>query len=412
MLKRNAVETFEAAPGGAYVEEWDESSELMTINMGPQHPSTHGVLRLVLTLEGETVRDVKPVIGYLHTGMEKECEDNNWRQAVTIVTRMDYLAPLHNELVYSLAVEHLLGMEVPERAQAIRVLMTELNRITSHLVWLSTQGMDMGAISVMLYGFRERELIIDFFEMVTGLRMNHNYICPGGVWQDLPDGWQTPIRDFIEIFPGRLKEYETLLTDNPIWRQRTEGVGVISQQDAIALGVTGPILRATGIDWDIRKVFPYSGIERYSFEVPVAQGGDVFSRYVVRMAEMTQSLSIVRQVLDRMPEGHHRSTDPKITPPARSELTHSMEAVIHHFKLVTQGFKVPAGDVYVAVESPRGELGAYVISDGGSNPYRVHFRDPSFHNLQALPVMMRDSLVADTVAAIASVDPVMGGVDR
>jgi len=408
----STVDQFEANSAGAFVEAWDESAETMTINMGPQHPSTHGVLRLVLTLEGEIVREARPVIGYLHTGMEKECEDNNWRQAVTIVTRMDYLAPFHNELVYSMGVEKLLGIEVPERGQAIRILMTELNRISSHLVWLATQSMDMGAISMMLYGFRERELLIDFFEMVTGLRMNHNYICPGGVWQDLPEGWRTPLADFYSIFPKKIAEYEGLLTDNPIWRQRTQGVGVISREDALALGATGPILRATGLDWDIRKAFPYSGIDKYEFEVPTETGGDVFSRYVVRMEEMRQSLGIAQQVIESMPEGDYRNPDPKITPPSRRQLTTSMEAVIHHFKIVTQGYTVPAGEVYVAVESPRGELGTWIVSDGGTNPYRVHVRDPSFVNLQSLPVMMKDSLVADTVASIASVDPVMGGVDR
>jgi NADH-quinone oxidoreductase subunit D len=406
------VEEFEATSHGAFVEQWDEQEGRMTLNMGPQHPSTHGVLRLVLTLEGELVRDVKPVIGYLHTGMEKECEDNNWRQAVTIVTRMDYLAPLFNELAYSLAVERLLGIEVPPRGQAIRILMTELNRISSHLVWLATQGMDMGAISMMLYGFRERELIIDFFEMTTGLRMNHNYICPGGAWQDLPKGWETPVADFIGIFPKRVAEYEDLLTDNPIWRQRTTGVGHITKEVALAFGVTGPTLRATGVNWDIRKTFPYSGIEKYEFDIPTATGGDVFSRYLVRLEEMRQSLHIVRQVLDSMPGGDFKNMDPKITPPPRKELTRSMEAVIHHFKLVTQGYTVPPGETYVPVESPRGELGYYVVSDGGSKPYRVRVRDPSFLNLQALPEMMRGTLVADTVASIASIDPVMGGVDR
>lgn len=412
LADQKVVDQFEAAGLGAFVEDVDEAEGLMTINMGPQHPSTHGVLRLVLTLEGEMVRKAIPVIGYLHTGMEKECEDNNWRQAVTIVTRMDYLAPFHNELVYSLGVERLLDVEVPPRGQAIRILMTELNRISSHLVWLATQGMDMGAISMMLYGFRERELLIDFFEMVTGLRMNHNYICPGGVWQDLPDGWRRPLDDFISIFPKKLKEYEGLLTDNPIWRQRTVGVGKISKEQAIALGISGPILRSTGVEWDIRKAFPYSGIENYEFDVPTASDGDVFARYRVRLDEMSESLKIVQQVLDSIPEGLFRNMDPKITPPPRKELVTSMEAVIHHFKLVTQGYTVPPGQVYVSIESPRGELGALVVSDGGANPYRVHVRDPSFVNLQALPVMMKDTLVADTVASIASVDPVMGGVDR
>lgn len=406
------VERFEAGGHGAFVEEWDEAEDRMVVNMGPQHPSTHGVLRLVLVLEGEMVREVKPVIGYLHTGMEKECEDNSWRQAVTIVTRMDYLAPMFNELAYSLAVENLLAIEIPPRGQVIRILMTELNRVTSHLVWLATQGMDMGAISMMLYGFRERELLIDFFEMVTGLRMNHNYICPGGVWQDLPEGWQQPIEDFISIFPKRMHEYEGLLTDNPIWKQRTRGVGVITTEDALALGMSGPILRATGVDWDIRKAFPYSGIEQYEFDVPTATEGDVYARYRVRLEEMRQSLRIVRQVLDSMPDGDFKNMDPKITPPPRKELTRSMEAVIHHFKIVTQGYDVPPGETYVSVESPRGELGYYVVSDGGARPYRVRVRDPSFVNLQALPVMMKDTLIADTVATIASVDPIMGGVDR
>ncbi|HWD08152.1 MAG TPA: NADH dehydrogenase (quinone) subunit D [Actinomycetota bacterium] len=404
------VDEFEARSSGAFVEDFDANR--MVVNMGPQHPSTHGVLRLTLTIEGEIVRDVKPVIGYLHTGMEKECEDSTWRQAVTIVTRMDYLAPFFNELNYSLGVEKLLGIEVPPRGQAIRVLMTELNRIASHIVWLSTQGMDMGAVSVMLYGFRERELLLDFFEMVTGLRMNHNYIIPGGVWQDLPDGWRVPVEDFVSIFPGRLKEYEGLLTDNPIWRQRTRGVAVISRQDAIAYGGTGPLLRATGVKWDIRKAFPYSGIENYEFDVPTQTEGDVFARYLVRLEEMRQSLGIVKQVLATMPSGDYKNMDPKITPPPRAELTRSMEAVIHHFKLVTQGYPVPAGDVYTAIESPRGELGCYIASNGETLPYRVHVRDPSFANLQCLPVMMRDTLIADTVAAIASVDPVLGGVDR
>jgi NADH-quinone oxidoreductase subunit D len=290
--------------------------------------------------------------------------------------------------------------------------MTELNRISSHLVWLATQGMDMGAVSMMTYGFRERELLIDFFEMVTGLRMNHNYIIPGGVWQDLPEGWREAVEDFLAIFPGRLGEYEELLTGNPIWRQRTQGVAVISREQAIALSASGPTLRACGLAWDIRKAFPYCGIERYEFDVPTRTEGDVFARYAVRLEEMRQSMRIVRQVLDTMPDGDYKNMDPKITPPPRAELTRSMEAVIHHFKLVTQGYAVPPGDAYAAVESPRGELGAYVVSNGETLPYRVHVRDPSFVNLQSLPPMMRDTLVADTVAAIASIDPVLGGVDR
>ncbi|HEY2667329.1 MAG TPA: NADH-quinone oxidoreductase subunit D [Actinomycetota bacterium] len=408
----SVLSEFEERSQGAFIEEDDPTDSRMTINMGPQHPSTHGVLRLVLELEGEIVRDVRPVIGYLHTGMEKECEDSTWRQAVTIVTRMDYLAPFFNELVYSLATEKLLAIEIPPRGQAIRILMTELNRISSHLVWLATQGMDMGAVSMMTYGFRERELLIDFFEMVTGLRMNHNYIMPGGVWQDLPDGWRPAVEDFLSIFPERLGEYEELLTGNPIWRQRTQGVAVITREQAIALSASGPTLRACGLPWDIRKVFPYSGIEQYDFDIPTRTDGDVFARYAVRLDEMRQSMRIVRQVLDTLPDGDYKNMDPKITPPPRAELTRSMEAVIHHFKLVTQGYAVPPGDAYVSVESPRGELGAYVVSNGETLPYRVHVRDPSFVNLQSLPTMMVDTLVADTVAAIASVDPVLGGVDR
>ena len=412
MADKKPLTEFEERSQGAFIEEDEPTDARMTINMGPQHPSTHGVLRLVLELEGEIVREVRPVIGYLHTGMEKECEDGTWRQAVTIVTRMDYLAPFFNELVYSLATEKLLGIEIPPRGQAIRILMTELNRISSHLVWMATQGMDMGAVSMMTYGFRERELLIDFFEMTTGLRMNHNYIMPGGVWQDLPDGWRTAVEDFLSIFPERMGEYEELLTGNPIWRQRTQGVAVITKEQALALSASGPILRACGVPWDIRKAFPYSGIERYDFDVPTRTEGDVFARYSVRLEEMRQSMRIVRQVLDTLPDGDYKNMDPKITPPPRAELTRSMEAVIHHFKLVTQGYAVPPGDAYATVESPRGELGAYVVSNGETLPYRVHVRDPSFANLQSLPTMMRDTLVADTVAAIASVDPILGGVDR
>jgi NADH-quinone oxidoreductase subunit D len=412
MGDREALTEFEERSQGAFIEEDEPAESRITINMGPQHPSTHGVLRLVLELEGEIVREVRPVIGYLHTGMEKECEDGTWRQAVTIVTRMDYLAPFFNELVYSLATEKLLGIEIPPRGQAIRILMTELNRISSHLVWMATQGLDMGAVSMMTYGFRERELLIDFFEMVTGLRMNHNYIMPGGVWQDLPDGWRTAVEDFLAIFPGRMEEYEELLTGNPIWRQRTQGVAVITREQAMALSASGPTLRACGLAWDIRKAFPYSGIEQYDFDIPTRTEGDVFARYEVRLEEMRQSMRIVRQVLDTLPEGDYKNMDPKITPPPRAELTRSMEAVIHHFKLVTQGYAVPPGDTYVSVESPRGELSAYVVSNGETLPYRVHIRDPSFVNLQSLPTMMRDTLVADTVAAIASIDPILGGVDR
>ncbi|MDQ4095702.1 MAG: NADH dehydrogenase (quinone) subunit D [Actinomycetota bacterium] len=406
------VEDFEDRGHGAYVESYEPEDDRMVINMGPVHPSTHGVLRLLLELDGETVVKCVPIIGYLHTGMEKETEDQNWRGGVTIVTRMDYLAQFFNEHVYSLAVEHLLGLEVPPRGRWIRMLMTELNRLSSHLVWFGTQGLDMGAISAMFYGFRERELVTDFFEMVTGLRMNNGYIVPGGVWEDLPAGWDQAARNLVKLMPGRIDEYEGLLSENPIFLERTKGVGVITRDEVVDIGASGPTARASGLDWDLRRDLPYEEYAAVDFDVPVAQEGDVYARYVVRMEEMRQSVRIVEQVIDAMPGGDFRNMDPKITPPPRSELNRSMEAVIHHYKLVTQGFTVPAGEVYTAVESPRGELGCYVISDGGSSPYRVHVRDPSFVNLQALPVMAEGGLVADLIAVIASTDPVMGGVDR
>jgi NADH-quinone oxidoreductase subunit D len=397
---------------GAYVESYDESDERMVINMGPVHPATHGVLRLLVELQGETVVKCLPIIGYLHTGMEKECEDQNWRGAVTIVTRMDYLATMDNEHVYSLAVEKLLGIDVPERGRRIRMMMCELIRLSSHLVWFGTQALDMGAMSAMFYGFREREVLLDFYEMVTGLRMNHGYIVPGGVWEDLPDGWEAAIEDILELLPARLTEYEQLLSANPIYLERTRGVAVISKDDALALGATGPTLRATGVDWDLRRDMPYDDYADLDFEVPIHSDGDVYARYLVRMAEMRQSVELVRQLAETMPAGDYKNMDPKITPPPRAELNRSMEAVIHHFKLVTQGYTVPPGEVYTAVESPRGELGCYTISDGGTSPFRVHIRDPSFVNLQSLPVMVEGGFLADLIAAIASLDPVLGGVDR
>jgi len=386
--------------------------ERTVLNMGPQHPSTHGVLRLHLELEGETIRRTKPIIGYLHTGMEKTAEQLTFSQGPTNVTRMDYLAPFHEELAYSLAVERLLDVEVPPRAAAIRILMTELNRIASHLVALATNGLDIGALSMMLYGFRERESIIAFFEKTTGLRMNHNYIRPGGVAADLAPGWKDDVAAILDDLPKRLRQYDDLLEENPIWLARTRGVGVISAEEAIAYSITGPILRATGVDWDLRKAFPYSGIENYEFEVPVGENGDVYDRYRIRVEEITESLKIVEQVMDTMPKGGYRIGDRKITPPPRARIDESMEALIHHFKLFTEGFKVPEGETYVAVESPRGELGCYVVSDGQARPYRMHNRAPSFYNLQGLPIAMADSLVADTIATIASMDPVMGDVDR
>jgi NADH-quinone oxidoreductase subunit D len=395
-----------------FYDEEATSDERMILNMGPQHPSTHGVLRLQIELEGETIIRTKPIIGYLHTGMEKTAETLTFLQGPTNVTRMDYLAPLHNELVFSLAVERLLGIEVPPRAQAIRVLMTELNRISSHLVALATNGLDIGALSMMIYGFREREMILAFFEKTTGLRMNHNYIRPGGVAVDLPPGWRGDVLEILRLMPERLKEYDDLLTNNPVWEARTRGVGVITPEECRAYSITGPILRSTGVSWDIRKAFPYSGIEQYEFDVPVGANGDVYDRYLVRLEEIRQSLRIVEQVLHTMPKGDYRSDDRKVTPPPRARIDESMEALIHHFKIFTEGFRVPPGETYQAVESPRGELGCYLVSRGEGKPWRVHIRGPSFYNLQALPTMMADSLVADTIATIASVDPVMGDVDR
>jgi NADH-quinone oxidoreductase subunit D len=386
--------------------------ELMIINMGPQHPSTHGVLRINIELEGEIIRRSKPIIGYLHTGMEKTGEDLTWFQGPTNVTRMDYLAPFHNELAYSLAVEKLLGIDLPPRALAIRILMTELNRVSSHLVALATNGMDIGALSMMLYGFRDRERILAFFEKTTGLRMNHNYIRPGGVAADLPPDWQDDIEFILDKVPPRILEYEDLLKANPIWMGRTLDVGVITLEECLAYSVTGPTLRAAGSDWDLRKAFPYSGIENYHFEVPVGERGDVYDRYRVRIEEIWQSLSIVKQAAESMPEGDYQTDDRKVAPPPRARIDESMEALIHHFKIYTEGFQVPEGEAYVAIESPRGELGAYLVSDGGSRPLRMHMRTPSFANLQGLPVMMADSLIADTVATIASLDPVLGDVDR
>ncbi len=403
--------------------------ETMVINMGPQHPSTHGVLRLVLELDGEYVVSARPVIGYLHTGIEKNCEYRTWQQGVTYVTRADYLSPFFNELAYCLAVERLLGIEAPPRAQVLRVLFCELNRIASHLVWLATGGMELGAISVMLYGFRERERILDIFEMATGLRMNHAYIRIGGVIMDLPPEGLERIVDFLEAMPGRIREYEELLSENPIWIERNRGVGVLRAEDCLALGVTGPLLRAAGVAADLRKDEPYCGYETYEFDVPVREEADCYARYEVRLEEMRQSLRIVRQCVDRLAEpGPVMVEDPKVRWPAQLEvgpdgignseayvrhiMEESMEALIHHFKMVTEGVSVPAGEVYQAVESPRGELGYYVVSDGGHRPYRVKIRDPSFVNLQAIPKLLEGYLVADAIACIASLDPVMGGVDR
>jgi NADH-quinone oxidoreductase subunit D len=386
--------------------------ETMIINMGPQHPSTHGVLRLMLELDGETVLRCKPVIGYLHTGMEWTGEELTYVQGATNVTRMDYAAPMFNELVFSMAVEELLGVEVPERAVWIRMLMTELNRVASHLLFLATNGMDIGAVSMMLYGWREREEVLRFFQNVTGLRMNHNYIRPGGVAADLPDGWKTDVERLLTIIPPRLEEYDVLMTGQPIWRERLQGVGTIGAEECIALGITGPILRSTGYAWDLRRAEPYLAYDEVDFDLIVGTYGDCFDRYAIRLNEIRESLRIVEQCLDRIPKGDYRVQDKKVTPPPRARIDESMEALIHHFKIFTEGFKVPEGEVYVAIESPRGELGCYLVSDGGANPYRMHIRGPSFVNLQALPHMMHGGLIADAVAIISSVDPIMGEVDR
>jgi NADH-quinone oxidoreductase subunit D len=394
------------------VESQPTDDDTMIINMGPQHPSTHGVLRVMMELDGETVLRAKPVMGYLHTGMEKTGEDLTYLQGPTNVTRMDYVSPLFNELVFALATEQLLGVEVPPRAVWIRMLMCELNRMSSQVLWLATNGMDLGAISMMIYGFREREQILAFFEKCSGLRMNHNYIRPGGVAADLPDGWRDDVLGILAAFPPRLDEYDTLLTGQPIWRERTQGIGVITAEECVALGITGPILRSTGVPWDLRRSMPYLAYDQVDFDVVVGQYGDTFDRYAIRLNEIRESIKIVRQVLDAMPPGDYRVQDKKVTPPPRARIDESMEALIHHFKIFTEGFKVPEGEVYVAVESPRGELGCYLVSDGSAKPYRLHIRGPSFVNLQCLPHMVRGGLIADAVAVISTVDPIMGEVDR
>ena len=388
--------------------------QTMIINMGPQHPSTHGVLRLMLELNGETVLRCKPVIGYLHTGMEKTGESLTFMQGATNVTRMDYASPLNNELVFAMTTEKLLGIDqdIPERAVWIRMLLSELNRISSHLLFLATNGMDIGAVSMMLYGFREREEVLRFFQKVTGLRMNHNFIRPGGVAADLPAGWRDEVLNLLEALPKRLAEYEILMTGQPIWRERLQGVGVITRDEAIALSATGPILRSTGFSWDLRRDMPYLRYDKVEFDVIVGSYGDAFDRYSIRLNEIRESMRIVGQVLDAMPQGDYRIQDKKVTPPPRGRIDESMEALIHHFKIFTEGFKVPEGEAYVAIESPRGEIACYIASDGSSTPYRMHVRAPSFINIQTMPLMMRGGLVADAVAVISSVDPVLGEVDR
>ena len=403
----------EAAKLGDLPDDPDED-QTMIINMGPQHPSTHGVLRLMLELQGETVLRCKPIIGYLHTGMEKTGEQLTYLQGGTNVTRMDYLGPLNNELVFSIATEQLLGIDgdIPERAVWMRMLLSELNRMSSHLLFMATNGMDLGAVSMMIYGWREREEVLRFFQKVTGLRMNHNFIRPGGVAADLPAGWRDDVLRLLDLIPGRLEEYDILMTGQPIWRERLQGVGVITPDEALALGATGPILRSTGVAWDLRRDLPYLKYDEVDFDVIVGSYGDAFDRYAIRLNEIRESMRIVRQILDVMPKGDYRIQNKKITPPPRARIDESMEALIHHFKIFTEGFKVPEGEVYAAVESPRGEIGCYIASDGSPTPYRMHVRAPSFVNIQCLPHMMRGGLVADAVAVISSVDPVLGEVDR
>ncbi|MEI6743178.1 MAG: NADH dehydrogenase (quinone) subunit D [bacterium] len=392
----------------------NDEEQTMVINMGPQHPSTHGVLRLMLELQGEKVLRCKPIIGYLHTGMEKQAEELTYMQGGTNVTRMDYVSPLNNELVFSLAVEKLLGIDgdIPERATWMRMLLSELNRMSSHLLFMATNGMDMGAVSMMIYGWREREEVLRFFQKVTGLRMNHNFIRPGGLAADLPAGWRDDVLTILEGLPSRLAEYDILMTNQPIWRERLQGVGVITAEEAVALGTSGPILRSTGVAWDLRRDLPYLKYKEVEFDVIVGSYGDSFDRYAIRLNEIRESMKIVYQVLDKMPSGDYRIQDKKVTPPPRARIDESMEALIHHFKIFTEGFKVPEGEVYVGIESPRGEIGCYIVSDGSPKPYRLHMRAPSFVNIQALPHMMRDGLIADAVAVISSIDPVLGEVDR
>ena len=389
--------------------EFDQS---MVLNMGPQHPSTHGVLRLVVELEGEEVVQLAPDIGFLHTGIEKNMEAKKYQKALVMTDRTDYLGPMINNLVYSLAVEKLLDCPIPPRAQVGRILLHELERMNSYLVWLGTHALDLAAMSVFLYCFREREMILDIKELVSGARMMTSYIRPGGLAWDFPHEFKPTVQHFLNIFPSRIDEYEALLTDNPIWKERTVGVGKLNAADAVALGVSGANLRAAGVPYDVRKQFPYSGYENYDFRLITGTEGDTYERYLVRIAELRESVKIAQQALDNLPDGPYATTDRKIWPPPKEEITYSMESLIHHFKLWTEGFKPPKGDAYVAVESGRGELGCYIVSDGSNKPYRVHFRAPSFISLQALPHMAQGKVIGDLVAMLASLDPVLGEVDR
>lgn len=396
-------------PGGTIV---GEVGETLTLNMGPQHPSTHGVLRLVLELDGETVIKAVPHIGYLHTGMEKSMENEAWQQAIVITDRMDYLSAMNNNLAYCLAAEKLLGIQVPERGQAIRVLVSELQRIASHLLWLGTHALDIGAMGVFFYAFREREMILNFFEEIAGARLTPSYVRIGGVAMDLPESVETKIAQFLGIFPDRIDEYWSLLDENPIWRDRTVNVGLLSAEDCLAYGVTGPVLRAAGVPYDVRKDLPYCGYDKYDWEVQVGENADIFDRYRVRMGEMRQSVRIIEQVMQTLPDGEINADDPKIVLPAKERVFNDMEALIHHFILVTRGFPVPPGEAYASIESPKGELGYYLVSDGSEKPYRARVRPPSFYNLGALPHIVTNNMVADVVAVIGSLDIVLGEIDR
>ncbi len=391
---------------------WPESDDTMILNMGPQHPSTHGVLRIMLELDGETILRSKPVIGYLHTGMEKTGEELTYVQGGTNVTRMDYLAPLSNELVYSMAVERLLDIDVPPRATWMRMMLVELGRMASHLLFQATNGMDVGAVSMMVYGWREREMTLRFLEKVTGLRMNHNFIRPGGLAADLPDDWREDLDELCVLVEHGVGEYADLLAENPIFQERLVGVGCITTEEAIARGITGPILRSTGFPWDLRKAQPYLAYDEVDFDVICGQNGDCYDRFQIRLNEILESVKIVRQCAERMPAGDYRVQDRKVTPPPRARIDESMEALIHHFKLFTEGFRVPPGETYVAIESPRGEIGCYLVSDGSGKPVRLHIRGPSFYNLQSLDPMVQGALISDAVAIVSSVDPIMGEADR
>jgi NADH-quinone oxidoreductase subunit D len=406
LMTRDVVVT-----GGPWPEA-EDGGETMIINMGPQHPSTHGVLRVMLELDAETIVRAKAVIGYLHTGMEKTGEELTYFQGSTNVTRMDYAAPLSNELAFSMATERLLDIDVPPRATWIRMYLMELNRMASHLLWQATNGLDMGALSMIVYGWREREATLRLLEKITGLRMNNNFVRPGGVVADLHDGWEQDTLELCDTVEKGASEYDELLTGNPIWQERTVGVGVITTEQALALGVSGPILRSTGFPWDLRKAQPYLAYDELDFDVIYTANGDSYDRYRIRLNEILESVKMVRQCVEKMPPGDYRVQDAKVTPPPRARIDESMEALIHHFKLFTEGFKVPPGETYVANESPRGEIGCYLVSDGTSKPSRLHIRGPSFYNLQSMSPMMEERLIADAVAVISTIDPIMGEVDR